>query len=99
MKSSIRHYPTGVEYLELVCTTDWHSFPDLARRLLQEVGAQDVESITRGEVVDAHWYEFSWQGERYRLIFEEWPLQCSIEMLTNVASLEPLLIAIQSADG
>lgn len=98
MKSFIHHYPTGVEYLELVGKANWHSFPDLAGRLLRGVGAYDVESITRGGVVDAHWYEFSWQGGRYRLVFEEWPPQCSIEKLRNVASLEPLRLAIQSAD-
>jgi len=91
MRASIQKYPSGNAYIEIEPANNWHAFPDFAEKLLHLIGAIDIRNISRLESVDSHWYEFVWEGYEYRLIYEDWPHQISLESITNEKSLGDLL--------
>lgn len=99
MKFYSKVYPTGVPYIELVCDATWHTFPELAEQLLKSIQATDVQCITKGQVVDAHCYQFHWQGSQYQLFFDDWPHQCSIESLENEIGLGKLFTVLVRLEG
>jgi hypothetical protein len=88
--------PTGILFIEIHTTCTWHDFPKLAEYLLSKINAKDIQNITKNEVPDCHWYEFTWNGKLFRLIFEEWPRQCVMEALDTATSIDELLTTIGS---
>jgi len=99
MKTLIRQYPTGKSYIALFPASDWHSFPDFAHKLLGEINATDVVDISGPDVIDAHWYEFFWEKKQYRLIYEDWPHEISIESENSATDLVGLCAAINILFG
>jgi hypothetical protein len=47
-------------------------------------------------VVDMHWYNFKWQNHNYRLIFEDFPYEVSIEKNDDASDLSLVYHFLQS---
>lgn len=91
-------FPTGIPYIEILIDCTWRDFPTLAEHILKKIHAIDVQNLTKGEAIDCHWYQFTWNGKLFRLIFEEWPHQCVIEKLDAVSDLNELLITLRNIE-
>lgn len=96
MMASFKKSPTGMPYIEITPPGDWHAFPGFAEKLFHLLGAIDVRDISRLEVADSHWYEFVWEGDECRLIYEDWPHQISVESVANEKHLGVLLEKISA---
>ncbi|TDR27755.1 hypothetical protein DFR44_1404 [Hydromonas duriensis] len=70
--------PTGMLYIELQGNLTWRNFPRFADTFFEILKPQTGKYLSVN-VVDMHWYEFTWKDNKYRLIFEDFPYEVSIE--------------------
>ncbi len=70
--------PTGMQYIELIGNLTYRNFPEFADAFFEILKPQagKYESVN---VVDMHWYSFTWKDNKYCLIFEDFPYEVSIE--------------------
>jgi hypothetical protein len=96
MKVKLSFYPMGGSYIDISesCNSSWHEFPNWAKIFFTQLTISEVKKISPSNVIDSHWYEFDWEGNHYRLIYEEWPRQVVIESCTDGLDLEALLLAL-----
>lgn len=95
MKASVEKTDTGNNYLMLdASNVTWHSFPAAAEIILSSLHATDITNFSEQKIVDMHWYEFSWNNNKFRLIYEDWPHSISIEPIDKNNST-PNLLEIQ----
>jgi hypothetical protein len=87
--------PTGIPYVEILTECTWHNFPEFASAILNMINATDIQNMTNGDVVDCHWYQFTWKEKKFRLIFEEWPRQCVVELMSDEFNMDEILEALK----
>ncbi|WP_036663546.1 hypothetical protein [Pandoraea sp. SD6-2] len=86
MENSLETSPTGFRYIAILGPVDWESAPSIVEKILSLIGAVEVTRIANddGISVDTKWWNFTFNGKRFRIVHEEWPQGLSIEPIETV---------------
>ncbi|MDC6176241.1 hypothetical protein [Ralstonia solanacearum] len=81
MKASIETSPTGFRDIAVAMSIDWMQAPERMREILGVIGAADIVAITGDDAVsvEVRWWDFTFKNEAFRIVYEEWPGNLSIE--------------------
>lgn len=86
MEISLETSPTGFRYIAVLRPVDWDSAPSIVEEIIRLLGAFEVTTISNVDAisVDTKWWNFTFNGKRFRIVYEEWPKGLSIEPIETV---------------
>ncbi|AJC20518.1 hypothetical protein [Pandoraea pulmonicola] len=86
MEISLETSPTGFRYIAVLRPVDWERAPRIVAEILSLLDASEVTTIANDDAisVDTKWWNFTFNGKRFRIVYEEWPKGLSIEPIETV---------------
>ncbi|WP_331694678.1 DUF3630 family protein [Pandoraea sputorum] len=88
MKTTLETSPTGFRYISVQERVDWGGAPSIVEDILSRLGASDVMTVANDDAVsvDTKWWNFTFDGKQFRVIYEEYPRSLSIEPMEKLDS-------------
>jgi hypothetical protein len=98
MKAFVEISPTGFHYVSICEAVTLEGIPNMVKNVLGGIGAENVVpvAVENSTSVDTRWWNFTYKNVDFRIVYDEWPHDLSIEPKTEQGTslLQELVVII-----